>query len=322
MHVVSDRELAERLGAQVAGEVHAVPDALLDRRRTLARQRPGDEQLALAVALLHRDEAVALLDERAEVGMGQAVAQHELGVEHERVLGALHAADDDVGAAPLRADEGLGVGLAAIEVGEHLVGRVAALGAVAVDLPLAAQGLRRIEVHLHVVGRAHLLGVVAEQPLDDGEALGREVDERAERAVVVLVDGLEDRLAHAQALQVLGHDVEVVALRVQRRDAALGALAAVVLVVVVGADVRDGVLAEQAHEPLAQRRLARRRVTHDSKHDRSCHAAVAPSRPDGHGPLLRGRVPARRHFAKSAAPASGGAYNRTLTFRPRPARPR
>ena len=44
VHVVADGELAERLGAQVAREVHPVPDALLDRRGALARQRPGDEQ--------------------------------------------------------------------------------------------------------------------------------------------------------------------------------------------------------------------------------------------------------------------------------------
>jgi hypothetical protein len=35
------------------------------------------------------------------------------------------------------------------------------------------------------------------------------------------------------------HDVDVVAVRVQRRDLVLGALTAVVTVVVVGGDVRD-----------------------------------------------------------------------------------
>jgi hypothetical protein len=72
----------------------------------------------------------------------------------------------------------------------------------------------------------------------------------------VAVDRLEDPLAPAQALQVLGHDVEVVAVRVQRRDRALGPLAAVELVVVVGADVGDGVLADDPHEPARDRRLA------------------------------------------------------------------
>ena len=80
---------------------------------------------------------------------------------------------------------------------------------------------------------------------------GLHVHGRSEGSVLVAVDRLEDRLAAAQVHEVLGDDVEVVAVGVQRRDPELGALLAVVAVVVVGADVRDVLLAEHADEPAA-----------------------------------------------------------------------
>ena len=89
------------------------------------------------------------------------------------------------------------------------------------------------------------------------------------------VDGLEDRAAGAHVREVLLHDVEVVALGVQRRDAALGALAAVVAVVVVGGDVRDVLVAEQPHEPARDRRLAGGRVADDAEDDGTGHGSLA-----------------------------------------------
>jgi hypothetical protein len=56
----------------------------------------------------------------------------------------------------------------------------------------------------------------------------------------------------------------VVAVGVQRGDRALGALAAVVAVVVVGGDVRDVLVAQQPHEPARDRRLAGGRVADDA----------------------------------------------------------
>ena len=64
----------------------------------------------------------------------------------------------------------------------------------------------------------------------------------------MLVDRLQDRLGGAHVRDVLRHDVHVVALGIERRDVPLGALAPVVAVVVVDADVRDVVLAEHADE--------------------------------------------------------------------------
>ncbi len=169
--------------------------------------------------------------------MRERVAQRQLAVEVLLVLaGAWLEGDDDVGVVALGTDVALRVGLAPVELGEHLVGRVAAPRAVALHLPVAAQLLGRIEVDAHVEVVGELAVVEAEQPLGDDEAARLEVDGRAEGAVGVLVDGLHDRLLAPQVVEVLGEDVEVVAVRVERRDVALGALPAVVAVVVVGAE--------------------------------------------------------------------------------------
>jgi hypothetical protein len=71
--------------------------------------------------------------------------------------------------------------------------------------------------------------------------------------------------------KVLRHDVEVVAVRVQRRHAQLGALLAVVAVIVVGAGMGDRVLAKGAHQAPGDRGLAGRRVTDDAEDDRPRH---------------------------------------------------
>src|SRR5918996_721578 len=80
------------------------------------------------------------------------------------------------------------------------------------------------------------------------------------------VDGLQDRLPGPKVAEIVAHDVHVVALGIERGDAPLGALLAVVAVVVVGADVRDLVLAEDADEAAGEGRLARRRVADDAEY--------------------------------------------------------
>jgi len=170
---------------------------------------------------------------------------------------------------PLGADVLVGIALAPVELVEHLVGGVAAPRAVAHHLPPAAQALGRVEEDADVEAFAERVGVVAEQAFNDQEAPRGEVDGRCERAVRVPVDRLNDGLAAAQQHQVLAHDVHVVAARVERRQAHVGALRAVVAVVVVEADVRDLLLAQHAHQPPRQCRLAARGVAHDAKDDRA-----------------------------------------------------
>ena len=135
----------------------------------------------------------------------------------------------------------------------------------------AAQVLRRREVDAHVEHVAEVSVVERKQALGDQEAAGGEIVGRAEGAVTVLVDGLHDRLVCAQVAQVLLEHVEVVAVGVERCDVALCPLPAVVAVVVVGAEVGDLVLAEDAHEPARDRRLPRPRVADDAEHHRARH---------------------------------------------------
>ena len=113
----------------------------------------------------------AVVEDAREVGVRQRVAERQLAVEVLLILGVARLErDDDVGEVALRPDPALGVGLAAVELGEHLVGRVAAPRAVALHLPVAAQVLRRVEVDAHVedVRRSRLWN--AEQALGDHEA--------------------------------------------------------------------------------------------------------------------------------------------------------
>src|SRR5205807_871054 len=74
---------------------------------------------------------------------------------------------DDVGELALRTDEISRVGLPELELGEHLVGRVAALAGIPPDLPDPPQVLGRSEVDLQVVELAHHGRMEAEQPPDD-----------------------------------------------------------------------------------------------------------------------------------------------------------
>lgn len=85
-------------------------------------------------------------------------AQGESHVEVCAVAIALRSevkAHDDIGVVALWADERRGVRFATLEFGQHLLCRVAALGRVALDLPLATHLFRRVEEDYHVVELAH-----------------------------------------------------------------------------------------------------------------------------------------------------------------------
>ena len=82
----------------------------------------------------------------------------------------------------------------------------------------------------------------------------------------------------AHVREVLLHDVEVVAVGVQGRDRALGALAAIEAVVVVGGDVGDVLVAQQPHQPAGDRRLAGGGVPDDPEDDRARHLLLRAQR--------------------------------------------
>ena len=77
--------------------------------------------------LSERDPRAVLLDERRQIGMGQAWSHLDVGVEPVRVaVPARLERDDDVRVALLGPDVDLGVALPAVELGQHRIGRVAA----------------------------------------------------------------------------------------------------------------------------------------------------------------------------------------------------
>jgi hypothetical protein len=121
---------------------------------------------------------------------------------------------------------------------------------------------------------------------------------RPERPVGVAVDRLQDSLAFPQVLELLGGDVDVVAVTVERCDAQVRALLAVIAVVVVSADVRTWSSPRIRTRPRVDGGLARHRIAHDAEDDRPEQSA--PSR------LHRRRV-AVRGGALGLRPGTGAA---------------
>jgi hypothetical protein len=117
-------------------------------------------------------------------------------------------------------------------------------------------------------------------------------DRPLQGALSVVVDRLQDRLTEGEELEMLLHDLDVVALRVERREREALALGAVVAVVVVDADRGDPLRTERSAEALGQGRLARGTVARNGEHGRAdpARARVAPRSADGH--LLIRHVPA------------------------------
>ena len=92
MEIGADRELAEPLRAQVAREVEAAPDHLLDRLGTLAVEPARDVKQQLAVGLGDPDPALGVrlaVEHRPEVRVLQARPEDELRVEMLRVAGCI-----------------------------------------------------------------------------------------------------------------------------------------------------------------------------------------------------------------------------------------
>ncbi len=83
--------------------------------------------------------------------------------------------------------------------------------------------------------------------------LGPDIFGRLERAMPMVVDRLQDRLAVAQQAQMLLQDVDIVGARVERRQARGGARLAVVAMIVVGADHRAVFLAQNLGDAYRQR---------------------------------------------------------------------
>ena len=151
--------------------------------------------------------------------MRERVAQDHVRVELSRVAGRPgHEGHHDVGVRALRVDVGLGVALAPVELGQHLVRGVAAPSAVALELPGSAQLLRRRSATSTSCTLRSVSVWKLSRPSTTRKLAGRTYAGGSELAVAVVVHRLQHRLAAPQVDQVLGEDVEVVAVRVERGE--------------------------------------------------------------------------------------------------------
>jgi hypothetical protein len=83
----------------------------------------------------------------------------------------------------------------------------------------------------------------------------------------MVVHWLQDRLTVMQPLQLQLHDVDVVAVRMQRCKRQLGALRAIKTVIIVRTDMRDAVCAKNLHQTLRHGGFASCAVADDADDD-------------------------------------------------------
>ena len=110
-------------------------------------------------------------------------------------------ADHYIGVFALRANKGLRVRLATIQISQHLLLVVVALCAIASDLPSTPQVFRRIQVDLDIEAVAHRLCVVREQSFDYDYVARLDELGSFECSVTVTVNRLGDRLSPAKSLK-------------------------------------------------------------------------------------------------------------------------
>ncbi len=171
-------------------------------------------------------------------------------------------ADHDVGEGPLRPDEVARVRLALAKLLHDLLGFIAPLGAIPLDLPTVAQLFRRIKVDLDVKAVAHPLGRKAQKALGDDEVARNKVLWSAQGAVAVIVDRLQNGLSRPQQAEMLLKDINIVAVGMEGGDPGLRPFLPVVPVIVIRTEVRDPVPAQDVSNPFRDGGLAGGAVTH------------------------------------------------------------
>ena len=120
-----------------------------------------------------------------------------------------------------------------------------------------------------------------QQPFGHHEVTRFDEHRPIEPAGAVVVDRLQDGLPERQQLQVLLHDFDVVAGRVQRSERQTLAFLPVVAVVVVDADRRHSLAAEGLGDSLGEGRLPRGAVAGNGQHDGPNAAGVESGLLDG-----------------------------------------
>jgi hypothetical protein len=95
-----------------------------------------------------------------------------------------------------------------------------------------------------------------QQTLEHQERSRMHLRRTPERAVAVVVDGLEDRLAATKMHQMVSEDVDMIGVGMHRSDSQLSALAALLAVVVVGTYAGDAIITHHSDQSAGEAGLA------------------------------------------------------------------
>src|SRR5208337_3216196 len=126
-----------------------------------------------------------------------------------------------------------------------------------------------IQIHLHVVELPHSGGVETVQPFHNDEFARLNVFRTDQRARAVVVHRLEHGLSVVCALQMQFEDIEKIAVRMQWGDVQPCSFLPVVLVIIIGTDVRDALWTQQLRESLCDGGLAGSTIAYNAQEYRS-----------------------------------------------------
>src|SRR5260370_15859630 len=177
-------------------------------------------------------------------------------------------AHDQIGGASLRGDVLFNVRPAGLDLLQHRLLAIAALGDVTLELPAMFQVFLGIEPDLQVEEPSDPRNQEGMQALHDHNIARAELFFWRKRSVAVVVHRLADRPALLEREQLVLHEREVGGSRVESRDADEPSFPAIQAVVVVQAETGDSALREYAIETGGHSGLAPSAIPSDGHEDR------------------------------------------------------
>lgn len=200
-------------------------------------------------------------------------------------------ANDHVSVATLRPDIPCGIFFSSFQFFQNGRFCVAALSGVSLDLPLSANVLRGIEIDRQVKTGARHFGVEWQETFRNHEVFGFEVHRAGEAPSVMVVDGFEDWLSHAKELQVLFHDIHIVALRVEWSEGHSFSFLTVVFVVIIDTKRTQAVRSECGDQAAREGALSCGAVPGNGKHGHMTASSGLTRALNGDGPVRHDAFP-------------------------------
>lgn len=135
------------------------------------------------------------------------------------VQAAARETQDDIREALLGLDIEVAVASPISNLLAHLLHGISTRGAIANDLPLLQERILRVEIDAHVSQLTQFRCKKRVQAVNNHDLAGMNLFWRAESAGCMIIDRLENRLSTGETLEVLGHQGQIVSIRVQRANA-------------------------------------------------------------------------------------------------------